>query len=105
MFDRLVDAQRARDAVIADRLLAADRPWIAAIVGRGHAVRDLGVPLYLAQRAAGRRVVSLGMVEVDEGREPGDYPEAAPGVHDLVWFTSRASRDDPCKDFPGVKAR
>lgn len=103
LIDRLVDAQRARDAAIADRLLAADRPTVAAILGRGHARRDLAVPLYLAQRAPGSRVVSLGLVEVDEGRAPADYPEAAPGVHDLAWFTSRAPREDPCKDFPGVK--
>jgi uncharacterized iron-regulated protein len=98
--DRLVDVQRARDAVIADRLLSSARPLVIAIVGRGHARRDVGVPLYVGARDPSRRVVSLGMVEVeDEGRAPEDYPDAAPGRHDFVWFTPRAERADPCRDF------
>jgi uncharacterized iron-regulated protein len=94
--DGMVLSQRARDAVMADRLLAAKEP-VVAIVGRGHARRDFGVPIYLAHRAPGVRVLSIGLVEVRDGdTRPQDYDEAAPGVHDLVWFTPRAPRDEPC---------
>lgn len=97
--DKLVDVQRARDAVMADAILAAGAGGVFAVVGRGHARADLGVPLYLRQRAAGRRVLSLGLVEVDEKRrEPADYA-AADGAHDLLWFTPRAVRADPCAGF------
>ena len=94
--DRMVDVQRARDATMADRILANPSD-VVAIIGRGHARKDLGVPLYLAKRAPHRSVLSVGMVEVErDGRVPSDYPEAATGVHDLVWFTPRAERPEPC---------
>lgn len=104
MIDRIVNVQRARDAVMADRILAAP-DGVVAIIGRGHARADLGVPLYLAQRAPQRRVVSVGLVEVvRDARAPGAYAEASPQAHDLVWFTPRAKREDPCIEFLRAKA-
>ena len=98
VIDMLVDVQRVRDAYMADGIL--ESPRTVAIIGRGHARRDVGVPLYLAARSPERTVVSLGLVEIDEGAtRPGDYEDAAAGVHDLVWFTPRASRPDPCRAF------
>jgi uncharacterized iron-regulated protein len=98
--DAMVAGQRARDAVLADRILASGEAGAVVILGRGHARADVGVPLYLAQRAPGKRVVSLGLVEVAKGHNtPGEYPDAARGVHDLVWFTPRTSRHDPCEGF------
>lgn len=100
MIDRIVDTQRARDAVMADRILSAPG-GVLAVIGRGHARADLGVPLYLARRAQGRRVISVGFVEVSRNKSaPAAYAEAAPGAHDLVWFTPRATREDPCAGFP-----
>jgi uncharacterized iron-regulated protein len=100
MIDKLIDVQRARDAVMADVILKAGADGVLAIIGRGHARADLGVPLYLQQRANGRRVLSLGMVEVSGDRlQPADYPDAANGTHDLLWFTPRAVRPDPCANF------
>lgn len=100
MIDKLVDVQRARDAVMADVLVNAGAAGAVAIIGRGHARADLGVPLYLQQRAADRRVLSLGLVEVSADKhEPSAYPGAAVGNHDLVWFTPRAVRPDPCEEF------
>ncbi len=94
---RMVDAQRARDGVMAERILDSGNPDVIAIIGRGHARKDLGVPIYLRHRAPGRSVVSLGMVEVVSGKDtPEGYSDAAPGVHDLVWFTPRQPRPDPC---------
>lgn len=96
--DKLVDVQRMRDAVMADAIL--QEPRAVAIIGRGHARADVGVPLYLGARAPGRHVVSVGLVEIEDGKpRPGDYDDAAPGVHDIVWFTPRADRTDPCAGF------
>ena len=98
--DKLVLAQRARDAAMADRILARSREGAIAILGRGHARADLAVPLYLAARDAARRVVSLGIVETrPEAARPEDYPETAPGRFDFTWFTPAASRRDPCEGF------
>jgi len=104
--DRLADVQRARDAVMADRMLAHDARGVVAILGRGHARADLGVPIYLAARAPAKRVISVGIVEVDDDVDGVDgYPEARPGRFDLVWFTPRAARSDPCAGFKGVFPR
>jgi len=100
--DSIVVVQRVRDAVMADAILEA--PHTVAIIGRGHARADVGVPLYLAQRAPGKHVVSLGMVEAESGKDrPQDYADAAPGVHDFVWFTPRAGRADPCAAFKAIR--
>ena len=94
--DAMAPMQRARDAVMADRMLAAAP--VVAILGRGHARGDIGVPLYLRARAPGKRVLSLAFTEVrGDAPRPADYDEAAPGRHDIVWFTARASRPDPCE--------
>jgi uncharacterized iron-regulated protein len=99
--DSVVKVQRVRDAMMADAILEA--PRTVAVIGRGHARADVGVPLYLAQRAPGKRVISLGLVEVEDGKDsPQDYPDAAPGTHDLVWFTARAGRTDPCASFKPI---
>jgi uncharacterized iron-regulated protein len=99
MIDRLVPVQRAKDAVMADRILGSGNAAVA-IIGRSHARKDIGVPLYLRERAPEKRLVSLGLVEVEAGLgDPAAYPDAAPGLHDLVWFTPRALRPDPCAGF------
>ena len=99
MIDKLIDVQRARDAIMADTILKAGGD-VVAIIGRGHARADLGVPLYLAGRTGGRSLVSLGLVEVEKDHlSPGEYPETVPGTHDLVWFTARAERADQCAAF------
>jgi len=100
VIDKLVDVQRARDAVMADTILKTAADGAVAIIGRGHARADLGVPLYLSGRTNGRAVVSLGMVEVSPQRlSPREYDETAAGTHDLVWFTPRAEREDQCAIF------
>jgi len=104
--DRLVLAQRARDAAMADRILAHEGRGVVAILGRGHARADIAVPLYIAARSGATRVVSLGIAETrPEATRPEDYPETAPGRFDFVWFTPAASRPDPCEGFrlPGAR--
>lgn len=90
----MADAQRARDAALADRMLASEAGAVL-IAGAGHARSDRGVPLYLRARRPGAAVVSVAFREVQAGQtEPGDGP------HDYLWFTPRLDDDDPCARMP-----
>jgi uncharacterized iron-regulated protein len=101
--DGLVRAQRLRDATLADAALAKLDQGVVFILGRGHARRDVGVPLYLAARRPGTRVLSIGFVEVDAGKmAPAQYETERAGnsaPYDIIWFTPRAERPDPCLAF------
>jgi uncharacterized iron-regulated protein len=104
IIDKILEVQRVRDALMADAILS--HPRTVAIIGRGHARADLGVPLYLAQRAPSLRVVSVGLVEVEgEKPRPQDYADADARMHDLVFFTPRAERSDPCVEFRQIRAK
>lgn len=81
----MVEAQRARDARMASVIRGRRSVLIA---GNGHARRDRGVPVYLADD----EVLSIAFTEVDKSA-PGDYDAAS---YDYLWFTSRAERGDPC---------
>jgi uncharacterized iron-regulated protein len=95
----MIDAQRARDAYMADRLAAVDGP-VVLIAGAAHARSDYGVPQYLSARAPGRRVLSVAFVEVDTAREQrAEYLHDGESPYDLLWFTRRSSPDDPCEAF------
>lgn len=97
MLRMIVQAQRARDGVMASALVAPAERGAVVILGRGHARTDVGVPVYFSQLAPSRRVISVGLVEVDESLgAAGDYEEVRDGVFDLVWFTPRFVRPDPC---------
>lgn len=101
--DGLVRAQRLRDATLADAALTRLDEGVVFILGRGHARRDVGVPLYLTARRPGTRILSLGLVEVGAGKTaPTQYEsERVGGVapYDIIWFTPRAERPDPCLAF------
>jgi uncharacterized iron-regulated protein len=91
----MVEAQRARDARMAE-VLTAQRTGTVLIAGIGHVRRDRGVPLYIG----GGAVVSIAFVEVQDGKgTPRDYFDgfATPASFDYLWFTPRAEREDPCK--------
>ncbi len=92
---RMVDFQRARDAWLAEKTLAAaGESGAVLIAGSGHARMDWGVPAYLRRMAPGKRVVSLAFVEAEPGAEvPADLP------YDFVWRTEPAEREDPCAQF------
>ena len=96
-------AQRARDAVMADALLARAAAGAVLIAGNGHVRRDLGVPLHLARRAPRRSVLAVGILEVVEGvARAEDYVAPAAGEtpqFDVVVFTPRTDRPDPCAGF------
>jgi len=100
----LLLAQRVRDAVMAQALVdAATADGAILVAGNGHVRKDLGVPVYLEashNRDTTVASVSVGFVEVsDTERRAADFPHNAvpsPRSFDYVWFTSPASRDDPC---------
>ncbi len=108
----MVNAQRARDAQMAKSLAHAGEDGVVLIAGAGHARRDRAVPFYLSTSERGG-VLSLAFIEVESGKTaPGDYTDPAhdagtePGV-DLIWFTPRAPREDPCINLrmPGAPAK
>lgn len=100
MLDSLVLVQRARDALLAERLLAGGERAVL-VAGSGHVRVDRGVPAYVRREAPGREVLAIAFVEVsDAGRSPADYAsefgeETLP--FDLVVFTPAAEREDPCR--------
>lgn len=96
----MVNAQRARDAVMAKALAAHATRGTVFIAGRGHVRRDVGVPLYLLRNAPNERMVVVGLVEVAADKtKPEDYAELQSAIElpfDYVWFTARQDRPDPC---------
>ena len=104
-FGNMAVAQRYRDAHLADALAkAADKHGAAILLaGNGHVRKDRGVPSYLSRMAPDRKVVSVMLLEVEDGRnEPEAYiprdPDGKPAV-DYVLFTPRAERKDPCAEM------
>lgn len=94
----VADAQRARDAMMADALLNAGGTIAVGILGREHVRRDLAVPLYLAARAPDRSVMAIGMIDSDSSQSSRD--EAVVNLKnrfDYLVFTRSVRRDqDPC---------
>ena len=100
----MVDVQRARDAQMAESLIAAGDPDGAILVaGAGHVRNDYGIPIYLRAKAQEKRVISIAFVEVDAPKtEPQSYALSYPNAHlpfDYVWFTPRVDDEDPCEKF------
>ena len=91
--------QRARDAMLADRLAAASgKAGGILIAGNGHVRKDRGVPWYLGRLKPAARTLSIGLVEVQDDlrRPPADLP------YDYVWLTPRVDDgQDPCAAHEG----
>jgi uncharacterized iron-regulated protein len=88
-----VEAQRLRDAALAEAALAAlaaHGPPVAVITGNGHARRDWGVPALIALAAPDVTVFSLGQFEAPP---EGDVP------FDLWTLADPVERPDPCAAF------
>jgi len=92
----MIEAQRARDAQMAAVLAGVQARGAVLIAGAGHTRRDRGAPAYLPASARDE-TLALAFVEVEAGKtEPlAEYAS----LYDLVWFTPRAERPDPCKGF------
>ena len=100
----MVDVQRARDAQMAQSLIAASGTDAAVLVaGAGHVRNDYGIPVYLTQKAPGKQVISIAFLEVvDQKAEPQNYALAEPNGRlpfDYIWFTPRVDDEDPCEKF------
>lgn len=99
----LTRSQRLRDALMADSAVSSIDRGVVAIVGSSHARRDIGLPLYFAARAPSARILSLAFIEVSPGvTDPKAYEMgSATGdvPYDVVWFTPRVGRTDPCANL------
>lgn len=85
MLPGMLNAQAARDAVMAGTLRPyADRGAVL-IAGNGHVRRDVGVPRWLPDRGAG--AFSVGYLEAD----------SPPAGFDAVVRVPAQDREDPCK--------
>ncbi len=96
-------AQRYRDATLADNVLkaAAEHGSAILIAGNGHVRTDRGVPWYIKQRAPDKVVLSIMLIEVEDGKnDPEAYvprdPDGKPAA-DYIIFTPRTERGDPCE--------
>jgi uncharacterized iron-regulated protein len=97
-------AQRARDARMSERMVAAGQDRGAVLIaGKGHARDDRGVPRWLAKDAPGRKVVSVAFAEVDDDvTDPGGYREdglEGRAPYDFLVFMPRTPRSDVCADM------
>jgi len=72
----------------------------ALVAGNGHVRIDRGVPWYIRKMLpdrAKRPLISVGHVEVVEGKtKPTDYADAIQ-AYSIVVFTPRVVRPDPCE--------
>ncbi len=92
---RMIDVQRARDATMADALVTRAEGGAIAFAGNGHVRTDVGVPVYLARREPRRRIVSVGLLEIDPPAEGASVHSTRPPF-DYVWSTVAPARPDPC---------
>lgn len=91
-----VEAQRLRDAALAQAALAAlatHGPPVVVIAGHGHARTDWGVPRLIALAAPDVTVHAVGYVEA---------PDEAP--FDETVLVPATPRGDPCETPPGRPA-
>lgn len=99
--------QRARDAAMANALItatnAARKDDAVLIAGTGHTRRDRGAGRDLLARDPKRPLVSIAFAEVQADKtDPAAYASRwnSSGLpFDFVWFTPRATDDDPCAAF------
>lgn len=95
MLPGMVQAQRARDAAMAQAMLDARKSGarrVVLIAGNGHVRRDVAVPVYL--QAAG---VPASDIDAVAYLEPGGATPA--GGYDRVERAPAPSREDPCAQF------
>jgi uncharacterized iron-regulated protein len=101
ILDGMAFAERARDATMADRLIASDRTDGSVLVaGTGHTREDRGVPAVLQARGRMEGRVSIAFVEVSpDVTDPAAYGAAwhvSEAPFDFLLFTPRANDEDPC---------
>jgi uncharacterized iron-regulated protein len=85
---RMVNAQVAKDIVMAQFVMQYQTRGAVLLAGNGHVRNDIGIPVWLS-RSARENSVSIGLLEND----------SAPHVFDVTIQTSAQNREDPCKAF------
>jgi uncharacterized iron-regulated protein len=104
MLDSMVLVQRARDALLAERLHEGVEGSRGAllIAGAGHVRRDQGVPAQLT-RAYGASSLAIGLLQVNAEDTSPELYAAGFQAHllpfDFVWFTPRANDVDHCAEL------
>jgi uncharacterized iron-regulated protein len=88
MLPGMLDAQAARDAVMAAAMRAHAARGVVLLAGNGHVREDIGVPRWLGAKPAD--VFSVGYLETAAPDEAGAY--------DKVVLVRPLDRADPCKD-------
>ena len=95
MVGYMVDIQRARDALLADRLeQTVTLGGGILIAGRGHVRTDRAVPAYLKRRNV-VDVLTIGFVEAN----PESHPPGQDAPYEVVWFTPTANDTDHCEEL------
>ena len=96
MLPGMVEAQRFRDAGLADAALWARTMTgggqVVVITGTGHAAKTRGMPAAIAAAEPSVRVVSLGQFEDD----PGATDPGATSEFDRYMVAPAPKRSDPC---------
>ena len=95
MLPGMVQAQRARDAAMAQAMFDARKSGarrVVLIAGNGHVRRDVAVPVYL--QAAG---VPASDIDAVAYLEPGGATPA--GGYDRIERAPAPTREDPCAPF------
>jgi len=99
----MVRGQRARDSHLAKMLeqaAAGGETAVVLIAGFGHTRTDRGVPTYFVDPTAKEATLSIAFVEAkDKYPSPRDYARRFDGdlPFDILWFTERVERDNPCE--------
>jgi uncharacterized iron-regulated protein len=93
----MVTVQRARDAALAESVVAAHRAGhgpVALIAGTGHVRHDHGTGLLVRRAAPDASVLAIGLTEA----VGGDVSVSADrlGRFDVLWMTPAMERPDPC---------
>jgi uncharacterized iron-regulated protein len=89
---RMVLAQAARDAWLADAVLTARERFpgrdVILLTGNGHALRDTGVPVFLERRGVPADQIAVLLLTEGSG---------APAPADAVLSFAPVDRPDPCR--------
>lgn len=93
----MVTVQRARDAALAEAVVAAHRQGaspVALIAGGGHVRHDHGTGLLVRKALPEADVLTIGLIEATDwdARVQIERMES----FDILWVTTEAERPDPC---------